>query len=230
MTTRDDVRAGMASTLPMLVGIVPFGLVVGATPVARGLGGAAAVGFSTLVFAGASQLAAIDVLGDGGSALVAAVAACTINLRMLLYSASLAPYLAHETLARRLGAAYVLVDQDYAVSIARWSTGDVPPERRLPFYFGAALVLALGWQASTIVGVLVGARVPEEVPLDFAVPLVFLTLLIPGLTASHAVVAALAGGAAAVAALELGAGDLSILVGAVAGIVAGALVDHGPDR
>src|SRR5687767_3214738 len=89
-----DARAGMAAIAPMLVAAVPFGLVAGATPVARGLGGASAVAFSTILFAGASQLAAIDVLGDGGSALVAATAACTINLRMLLYSASLAPYFA----------------------------------------------------------------------------------------------------------------------------------------
>ncbi|MCU1374911.1 MAG: branched-chain amino acid transporter permease, partial [Actinomycetia bacterium] len=71
-----DFRAGMAAIVPMLVGVIPFGLVAGASPVAKGLGGWAAVGFSSIVFAGASQLAAIDVLGDGGSALVAVVAAC----------------------------------------------------------------------------------------------------------------------------------------------------------
>jgi predicted branched-subunit amino acid permease len=90
---RRELRAGAAAVAPMLVGVVPFGLVAGASPVDQGLGGAAAIGFSMIVFAGASQLAAIDVLGDGGSALVAVLAALTINLRMLLYSASLAPYL-----------------------------------------------------------------------------------------------------------------------------------------
>jgi predicted branched-subunit amino acid permease len=76
----------------MLVAVIPFGLVAGVTPVARGLGAAAAAGLSLVVFAGSSQLAITDVLGDGGSVLVAVIAALTINLRMLLYSASLAPY------------------------------------------------------------------------------------------------------------------------------------------
>ena len=125
----DDVRAGARAVAPMLVGVVPFGLVAGAAPAEHGLGAGAAIGFSTIVFAGASQLAAIDVLGDGGSALVAAVAAWTINLRMLLYSASLAPHLAEESLPTRLGMAYVLTDQAYAVSISRWDGTDDPRRR-----------------------------------------------------------------------------------------------------
>lgn len=217
-----DFRAGMAAVSPMLVGVIPFGLVAGATPVARGLGGAVAVGFSTIVFAGASQLAAIDVLADGGSALVATVAACTINLRMLLYGASLAPHLAHLPLRARFGAGYLLTDQAYALSIARWADGQEPPERRLPFYLGSGLLLWAVWQAATVVGLLVGAGLPDDLPLDFAVPLVFLVLLVPTLAARPALAAAAAGGAAAVLTAELGGGDLSILVGAVTGIAAGA--------
>src|SRR5918998_640357 len=108
---------------------------------------AGALDISPIVFAGASQLAAIDVLADGGSALVAVVAACTINLRMLLYSASLAPLLAKESLAHRLGVAYFLTDQAYATSITRWSAGE-EPRRRLPYYFGGAVLLWVSWQLS----------------------------------------------------------------------------------
>lgn len=221
-----DVRAGAASILPLLVGVIPFGLVAGATPAADGLGVWAAIGLSTIVFAGASQLAAAEVLADGGSALVATVAACTINLRMLLYSASLAPHLAHEPLGRRLGVAYLLTDQAYAVSISRWTSEDPPaPSRRLPYYFGAGGTLWLAWQVCTVVGALAQAAVPDELPLDFAVPLVFLVLLVPAITSRAGLVAAAAGGGGAVVAAELGAGALSILVGAVAGIVGGALAE-----
>ena len=220
----DDVKAGMAAVAPMLVGVVPFGLVAGATPVAHGFGVAAAAGFSTIVFAGASQLAAIDVLTQGGSVLVAVLAACTINLRMLLYSASIAPYLAEEPLPRRLGVAYLLTDQAYAVSITRWSSEpDGGP--RFRYFLGAGLLLWIVWQASTIVGVLVGAAVPADVPLDFAVPLVFLVLLVPTLTSRPALVAAAVGGGAAVVAAEAGAGPLYIIIGALSGIAAGAVVD-----
>jgi len=226
-TTRAaELRAGAAAVAPMLIGVVPFGLVAGASPVDQGLGGGAAVGFSTIVFAGASQLAAIDVLGDGGSALLAALAAWTINLRILLYSASLAPHLAHEPRRTRLGVAYLLTDQAYAVSIQRWTAeGGSPPERRVPFYLGGALLLWVSWQLATLAGIVVGPVVPDDVPLAFAVPLVFLVLLIPAITSRPAVVAAVVGGAAAVAAAEAGIAEASIMVGALAGIVAGTVAE-----
>lgn len=213
----------------MLVGVVPFGLVAGAAPVAEGFDTWTAIGFSTVVFAGASQLAAIDVLGDGGSFLVAALAAWTINLRMLLYSASLAPHLADRPLRRRLEVAYLLTDQAYAVSITRW-TGHDDPRRRLPYYFGAGLTLWSSWQVSTVAGALLGSAVPDDVPLEFAVPLVFLVLLVPAVNTRPAAVAALAGGGAAVLAAEMGAGPLSIIVGAFVGIAAGTVAEIVVDR
>lgn len=221
-----DVRAGAGAVAPMLIGVLPFGLVAGATPADGGLGTGAAFGFSTIVFAGASQLAAIDVLVDGGSVLVAVLAAWTINLRMVLYSASLAPYLARETMGRRLLGAYLLVDQVYAVAITRWPA-EREPERRVPFMVGAGLLLWSSWQASTLVGALIGPALPESLPLDFAVPLVFLVLLVPAVTTRPAAVAALAGGLGAVLAGEAGAGHLSIIVGAAVGIAAGMLAEPG---
>lgn len=233
-TTRAELRAGARAVLPMLVGVIPFGLVAGATPATTGLGGGASIGLSTIVFAGASQLAAADVLSHGGTALVAAIAACTINLRMLLYSASLAPHLAEVPLRRRLLMAYLLTDQAYAVSITRWTgeagragEGGAPPEpeRRVPYYLGAAVLLWINWQICTVVGVLIGAAVPDSLPLDFAVPLVFLVLLVPTISSRPAAVAAIFGGGTAVLSAEAGAGHLSILCGAVAGIAAGVMAE-----
>ena len=220
-----EARAGIGAVAPMLVGVIPFGLVAGATAVEDGFGVGAAAGMSTIVFAGASQLAAFQVLADGGSALLAAVAAWTINLRMLLYSASLAPHLAHESRLRRLLVAYLMTDQAYAVSITRWELEGTAEERRFPYYLGAGVLLWVVWQISTLAGALGGAAIPDGVPLDFAVPLVFLVLLVPVITNRAAAVAALAGGAAAVGAAELGAGALSILAGALVGIGAGALAE-----
>ncbi len=191
---------------PLLVGVIPFGLVAGAAPVDADLGGGIAIGLSTIVFAGASQLAMVDVLGSGGSVFIAVLTAWTINLRLMLYSASLSPFLAKESLHRRTWVAYLLTDQAYAVSITRWSGGGhaAAPERRLPFYFGAALALWVNWQICTIVGVLIGSAIPDSLPIEFAVPLVFLVLLVPTLSSSPAVVAAIFGGGAAVVCAELG--------------------------
>ena len=229
--SRTDLRAGAMAILPMLIGVIPFGLVAGVTPVANGLGAGAAVGFSTVVFAGASQLAAIDVLSNGGAAIVAALAALTINLRMLLYSASIAPYLSRETFGRMMVVAYLMTDQAYAVSINDWageSTDDRRPatlQSRFSYYVGAGLTLWTTWQASTVAGALLGRSVPDSVPLDFAVPLVFLVLLIPTLSHLHAVVAAAVGGIVTVIALELGVGPLAVMIGALVGVAAGAVVD-----
>jgi predicted branched-subunit amino acid permease len=231
-TARTELLAGAKAVAPMLVGVIPFGLVAGATPATTGLGGGAAIGLSTIVFAGASQLAAADVLADGGSALVAVIAACTINLRLLLYSASLAPHLAAVPLRRRLLMGYLLTDQAYAVSITRWTkeaddaAAGGPPapglERKVPYYFGAALLLWGNWQVCTIIGILIGSAVPDSLPLDFAVPLVFLVLLVPAITSRPAAVAGIVGGGLALAAHEAGAGHLAVLFGALGGIAAGA--------
>jgi len=219
-----EARAGIAAVAPNVIGIIPFGLVAGATPVAAGFGVGAALGFSTIVFAGASQLAAIDVLTGGGSVAVAILAAWTINLRMLLYSASLAPYLAGERQWRRMTGAYLLVDQVYAACILRWPE-DGEAKRRIPFMMGAGVFLWAIWVGSTMAGALLGSTVPDDVPLDFAVPLVFLVLLVPTVNSRPALVAAMAGGLAAVLAAEAGAGGLSIMAGAVSGIAAGALAE-----
>jgi branched chain amino acid efflux pump len=158
------MRAGAKAVAPQLIGVIPFGLVAGATPADAGLGIGAAAGFSTIVFAGASQLAAIDVLTHGGTVLVAVLAAYTINLRMVLYSASLAPYLTEEKLGRRMLASYLLVDQVYAVAVNRWPDPDdpaSPTEARIPFMIGAGLLLWSSWQASTMVGAVIGPAVPD---------------------------------------------------------------------
>jgi predicted branched-subunit amino acid permease len=234
-SARAEVAAGAKAVAPMLIGVIPFGLVAGATPATTGLGGGISIGLSTIVFAGAAQLAAADALADGSSALVAVLAACTINLRLLLYSASLAPHVAKAPLRQRLLMAYVLTDQAYAVSITRWTdeadaeAGGGPPapglDHKLPYYFGAAILLWANWQICTILGVLVGSALPDSLPLDFAVPLVFLVLLIPTITSSSAAVAATAGGLAAMLADEVGAGHLAVVVGALAGIAAGAFTE-----
>lgn len=242
------VRAGVVAVAPLLVGVAPFGLVAGATPVANGMPWDVAVGFSTVVFAGASQLVAIDALADGGSVLVAVIAAWAINLRMVLYSASLAPHVTRMPMRRRLGMAYLLTDQAYALSIVRISgqgreegtdagTGihsgttvgasDVGTEASLWWYYlGCGLGLWVTWQISTVIGVLVGGAVPSGLHLEFAVPLVFLVLLIPTLIDAPAILAAVVGGLAAVISAGLGAGPTSIVIGSVAGVVAGAVIDR----
>ena len=218
----EDLAAGVRDVSPLMLGIVPFALVAGIAAVDAGLGLAEAVGMSVIVFAGASQLAALELLGENAPLAVVVGTAAVINLRMLMYSASIAPHFAEYGRRLRAGLAYLLTDQAYALSVAEF---DANPERsRWRYYFGAAASLWIVWQVGTVAGVVLGAGVPDAWGLTFAVPLVFLALLVPAMKDRPTTAAGVAGGAVAVVAAGLPL-NLGLLVGALSGIAAGLIVE-----
>lgn len=226
------LRAGATAVAPIVVGIVPFGLIAGVAAVERGLTLPDAMALSLGIFAGASQLAAIEVLGGGGSVVVAVITVLVINLRMVMYSASLAPWLAHEPARRRWLVAYLLTDQAYALSLVRYTDPDaeeLPAADRVWFSLGVALTLWLTWQLCTVAGALLGGGIPDAVPLGFAVPLVFLALLPPAVTDRPTVVAAIVGATVATVGATWPA-NLGMLAGALLGIAAGTAVALGAPR
>lgn len=215
-------RAGVTAIAPVLLGVVPFGLVAGVVTVEAGYGLAETAGHSMLIFAGASQIAAVSLLGDGAPIAVVVLTVLVINLRMLMYAASLSPHMADVPVHRRLLGAYLLTDQAYAVSIVRFRE-PAPADERWGFYLGAAVTLWLPWQLSTLTGALVGASLPEDLPLAFAVPLMFLALLVPAVTDRATLAAAVVSAVIA----TLGAGlpsNLGMLLGAFAGIAVGTVI------
>lgn len=217
--------------VPILVGVTPFGLVYGATATDAGLSVFETAAMSVLVFAGASQLAIVDVSLDNASVLLVAATAWVINLRMLMYSAALAPHFSKIPALRRVASAYLITDQAFAVSIVEYDRDpDLAPRAKLSFYLGAGIGLWTTWQATTLLGAAAGASVPDEVPLDFAVPLVFLALLVGALKDRPTVVAAVVSAAAVIALAEAGAGNLSLMGAALIGIVAGTVSDLGSTR
>ena len=215
-------RRGVRDVAPLLLGIIPFGLVAGIATVNAGLGLPAAVGLSVVVFAGASQLAALELLGQNAPLTVVVATAVVINLRLLMYSASIAPYFREFTGRWKAALAYVLTDQAYAVSVASYrSDNDID---RKWYYLGVAVTLWAVWQVTTVVGALLGTGVPDAWGLEFAIPLVFLAILVPAIEDRASVVAAVVGGAVAVG----GAGlplNLGLLVAASLGITAGVLTE-----
>ncbi|ESP88763.1 AzlC family protein [Candidatus Halobonum tyrrellensis G22] len=234
----DEVRAGVRDTLPLLVGMVPFALVSGVAGTETGLTPLQTLGMSVLVFAGASQLAALDLLGRDAALGAVVLTAVVVNLRLLMYSASIAPHFRHLPARVRVGCAYLLTDPSYALSVARYAEagaepGDGTAERtreettdeesgpRPPYYYlGVGGTLWVVWQVGTAAGVAFGAAVPDGWRLEFAVPLIFLALLVPALSDRPRLVA----GGVAAAGATLGAGlplNAGLLAGAAVGIAAG---------
>jgi 4-azaleucine resistance transporter AzlC len=223
MTRREAFVAGVRTTLPVMVGVVPFGLIAGAAAVGAGLSLLQAAALSVVVFAGASQLAAIELLGGDATLLVVVGTALVINSRLVMYSASLAPHFLDERGRWRALIAYVLTDQAYALSITRYTEGMEGLARKRWYFLGTALPLWVVWQVATVVGAVVGARVPAWLPLGFAVPLTFLALLVPAVEGRATAAAALVGGGVATAGVTLPF-NLGLLAGAVSGILVGVLV------
>jgi 4-azaleucine resistance transporter AzlC len=186
-----EVALGARDTLPILVGVVPFGLVFGALALEVGLTPAETQGLSLFVFAGSSQFVAVDLIARGAAPAVILFTVFMVNLRHAFYSASFAPIFAWLPRRYRAGLAWLLTDEAFAVTSARLRRG--PAAQAHLYFLGSGLALWATWQLSTFGGISFGARIPESWSLDFVLPLTFLAMLIPSLIDRPAWVAAVAG-------------------------------------
>lgn len=224
MTSRKQAFwEGTKAISPALCGAVPFALVAGISSIAAGFSPFEAMAMSSLVFAGTAQLTAIDLIGQHASLLVILMTALTINLRYLMYSASLAPHFHGLSLRWRGFLAYLLTDQSFAISITAYRDGLI---RHKHWYFlGAAIAMWTTWQSGTIVGALLGSSLPASWGLDFAIPLTFLALLAKALKNRAELFAAICAGMLALLAYPLPY-KLGLLVAIAGGIVAGTYADR----
>jgi 4-azaleucine resistance transporter AzlC len=225
VSARADAVDGARAISPFLLGVVPFGLVYGVTAIDRGLPPLVVAAMSAIVFAGAAQLAAVELVARGAPAVVVLTTILVVNLRYPMYAASIAPHFRAFSARSRAVCAYLMTDQAYAVALTEYRERDPSQDRRLWYYVGGALTLWIAWQLSTITGILVGARVPPGLSLEFAIPLTFLALLVPNVTDRSSAIAALVGGVGTVAGTNLPY-DVSLVVAALTGVVVATLVDR----
>lgn len=220
--SRSEFITGMKAAVPLLLGVAPFGLIVGVSAAGAGLSTLEASAMSILVFAGASQLAALELIGAGAAAPIVWLTVALVNARFLMYSASLAPHWQRLSAGWKGLMAYVLTDQAYALSLIRYE-GHRPSDPR-GYYLGMSIVLWSTWQTTTIAGAALGATIPEGWSLDFAVPLIFLSLLAPVIRDKAGAGAAASAGIVAVLALELPF-NMGLAIAALSGIAVGTLVE-----
>ncbi len=223
---RTDFLAGLRASLPLLLGVAPFGLVTGVAMSAGGIPPLVAMATSVLVFAGASMLAMTQLFAEAAPAAVIVATALFINLRFMMYSASIRPHLAGLPLRWRALIAYLLADNPYAVCIARFSAHpDDSHGRKLSYYLGVSVPIWLAWQAAVGAGVAAGAQLPAAWKLEFAAPLAFIAISVPLLRDRAMVAAAGCAGVAAVLAHPLPF-KLGLALAAAAGIAAGLLAER----
>ncbi|KAF0676429.1 AzlC family protein [Profundibacterium mesophilum KAUST100406-0324] len=222
---KSEWARGLVQGAPFVLVIAPFATLFGVVAAEAALSLAQIMGFSALVIAGSAQFAALSMLVENAPLWAVLATALAINLRMAMYSAALVPHLGAAPLWQRALVSYMNFDQTYAASIAEYEARpQMSTGQKIGFYFGIATPIVPAWYGCTLLGALLGARIPESWALDFALPIMFIALLGPMLKTAAHLLAALVSVVVALSLAWLPAG-LGLLIAAGAAMVAGAAAE-----
>lgn len=180
MNKKTHFQEGFRSLLPIISGIIPFGAVMGSAFTEANLSFWQAMLMNTTVYAGASQLATVDLMKLNAAVFVVITTGLIINLRFLLYSAAMSPYLHDASPWMKFICAFTLTDQSYAAMTANHDKFNTNAEA-IQFYLGTAVCMVFTWHGSVLAGYIFGNFAPAALSLDYAIPLSFVALLVPTL-------------------------------------------------
>ncbi|MCM8594008.1 AzlC family ABC transporter permease [Accumulibacter sp.] len=211
----------MRDTLPLLLGALPFALIYGALAARSGLSAVATLAMSALVFAGSSQFIAVGLVAAQTPVAIIVFTTLIVNLRHLLYSATLLPHLKDLPQCWRIPLAFWLTDETFAVSVHRYGKDDASPCKHW-YQLGSSIAMYLNWQFWCAAGLLLGNRLPDaqDWGLDVAMPVTFIGMVIPFLSSRPAVVCALTAGIASLLTIDLPY-RLGLVVSTLAGVGSG---------
>jgi 4-azaleucine resistance transporter AzlC len=218
---RGEFWAGAKDTFPLIVGAIPFGIIFGALAVNSGISPAGTLAMSAFVFAGSAQFIAAGLVASGVSTGLIILTTFVVNLRHMLYSASLAPHMKHLPQRWLLPLGFWLTDESFAVVITRYSRADRSPFKHW-YFLGSAVAMYSNWQLCTYIGLRAGQAIPDpgRWGLEFAMVVTFIGMIVPFLRGKPEVVAALVAGGTALAANGL-PNRMGLMVGALLGVAAG---------
>ena len=170
-------KLGCIDLSPHLLSVIPFGIIFGAIGIELGFDPLFIYATSLIIFGGASQIVFLQLLSGGASSPIAILSVGIINSRHLLYGAVLREYLQKLTTIKKLFLSYIIVDQAFAVSNQYLKKNK---KQKFNYYhlLGSGILLWFWWQVSTIIGIMVGSIVPEELGLKFIIPLTFIAVII----------------------------------------------------
>jgi predicted branched-subunit amino acid permease len=213
--TLPAAAAGAWHMAPLLSGLVPFGVAIGVAIAASPLDHAVGWATGPVLFSGASQLTAIELLGSGAGALSVVLSLLVLNARFVLYSAALAPALDSQPTWFRWVAPYFIVDPVVATASDPSTRGHDDAWWRW-HYLGAAGTLWVAWVGAIAVGIVAGPAIDPALGLEFAAPLCLLALLARRLRDRSNTLPAVAGAATATLALVVPTA-LAVLLAMAAG-------------
>lgn len=213
-------RQAIRDCTPIFIPAIPFGFVLGLAITEGDLPTAVGWSSSPLVFAGAAQLTIVTLAGTA-SLWAVIVAGFVVNTRHVMYSAALSPTFRKQPRWMRWFGPFLLLDQTFALVSLKT---DMEPAAFRRYYLTVGGFFYVTWQIITLIGMAVGPVIPDEWRLDFAVPIMFMGLVLFGINRMPAGVAAIVGGLVGLAAVGM-QDRLGILVGALAGVLAGSIAD-----
>lgn len=208
--------------MPLVISAIPFALVVGLAITESGIGNLVGWSGAPIIFAGAAHLTLVTLLGSGAAIVAAITTALVINARHVMYSAAMAPAFQLQPRWFRWLGPYALIDQLFAIAVLR---KDDDPDSFRTYYLAGAATFMLFWNSMVALGLLIGPVVPESWQLNFAVPVMFVGIVVMGIDRYPKAVAAIMGavGAFVFSGLPNRSG---LLVGALIGIAAGIIADR----
>ena len=217
---------GMRLALPVLPGMIAFGLAVGATAARKGFSFVDSLLMNVFVYAGMSQLVAMEAWPERvtmGALAALMVLMITINARMLLMSAALHPWLSASSPWRIYPTLHVLTDPSWLIAMRYRANGGADAGVLL----GSSVLLALAWISATCLGHVGGMLIadPRRYGIDLVMPIFFAAMLIPLWRGGRPAIAWIVAGAVAVAVHQLTGGWWFIVAGAIAGSVVGGFLD-----
>lgn len=171
---------GFIDGLPFVLVVVPFALLFGVVATGAGLNIVETMTMTILVVAGAAQFTALALLQEEAPTFIVLLTALAVNLRMAMYSAALVPHLGKASMGMRMVMSYFMVDQSFAIAARKYEeTPGMPLPHKIIYYFACLLPIVPLWYLCSYVGARLGAAIPPEYSLDFAIPSCFIALTAP---------------------------------------------------
>ena len=167
---------GIIDVSPLMIPVIPFGLIFGILSIDIGFSPIATMGMSLIIFGGASQIILLQLFSGGASSLVIISSVGAVNSRHLLYGAVVSEHVSDLKLIWKIIISYFLIDQAFAVSNEYFKKNN--DKNKYFHLIGGGFTCWIIWQSTTFLGIILGAAIPEKLGLSFAVPLTFLAILV----------------------------------------------------